>query len=78
MNRADDGTSTVDPVKARHALVIAISMILEADPAVKSITDMRNAGDAVGRDVRLQIRALCDEHDRTGRHAWDAVPVAIQ
>ncbi len=78
VNRAEDGTSTVDPEKARHALVIAIGMILEADPAIRSMKDMRDAGDLVGREVRMQIKALREEHERTGRRAWDATPVAVQ
>ena len=78
VNLAEDGTSTVDPEKARHALVIAIGMIFEADPAIRSMKDMRDAGDLVGREVRMQIKALREEHERTGRRAWDAAQVAVQ
>ena len=78
MNRAEDGTSTVDPEKARHALVIAIAMILEADPVIRSMKDKRDAGELVGREVRMPIKVQREENERTGRRAWDATPVAVQ
>jgi len=78
VNRSETGESLVDPEKARHALVIATAMILEVDPNIRTVKDMREAGEMVGREVRLQIKALRDEHERTGRRAWNASPVAIQ
>lgn len=72
-----DGVSVgvVDPTQARQSLVVALAMVLEADPNVRTAKDMREAAELVAREVKLQLRTLRDVHERTGQRAWDAVVV---
>ncbi len=76
-SRAEDGTALVDPDAARRALIVALSMLLEADPAIRTPKDMREAGEGIARDVRVQLRTFREHHQATGIRAWDAVPVTM-
>lgn len=78
MHRAPDtGVAVVDPEDVRHALVLSLAMLLEADPSVRTPKDVREAADAIAREIRVQLRALRDHHERTGERAWDARPVQV-
>ena len=76
-NRAEDGSVLVDPVGARQALIVSMAMLIEADPAIRTPKDMREAAEGVARDLRLQLRGLRDHHATTGERAWDATPVRL-
>lgn len=78
MHRAPDtGVAIVDSEDVRHALVLSLAMLLEADSAIRSPRDMREAAEAIAREVRVQLRFLREHHERTGERAWDARPVQV-
>ncbi len=72
-----DGVSTaiVNPQDAERAIIVALAMMLEADPTIRTPKDMREASERIARGVRLQLRVLRDHHEATGTRAWDAVPL---
>jgi hypothetical protein len=39
---------------------------------------MREAAEQFAKIVRIQVEAFRDEHGRTGRRGWDALPMTRQ
>jgi hypothetical protein len=76
--RADDGASYIDPALCRQALVACLASVLEADPTIQNRKDMREASELVAREVRMQMQAVRDNFEATGRRAWDATVVPVQ
>lgn len=76
-NRAEDGSALIEPAGARQALVVALAMLMEADPAIRTPKEMREAAEGIARDLRLQLRVLRDHHVTTGERAWDATPIRL-
>ena len=78
-SRAEDGASYIDPALARQALVACLASVMEADPSIVTPRDMREAGEIIAKELRLQIRALRAHFERTGVHAgWDAKGAQVQ
>jgi hypothetical protein len=76
-NRDGTGGAVVDSIKALQALTLSIAMILEAEPGLRTAKAVREATDAVARDLQMKHRALRAAYEATGRRAWDAKPVTM-
>lgn len=51
---------------AVKALTLSLAMILEAEPGVKTPKEMREVAEAIGKNLRLQIRTLRAAYEATG------------
>ena len=76
-NRIDTGVAVVDSQMAVQALVLSISMILEAEPGLITAKDVREASNAIAKDIRRQYRGLRAAYEATGQRAWDATPITV-
>ena len=73
-----DGPFVVDPVVVQQSFALALAVMIEADPKVQTMKDMREAGDEVARDVRRFARAMRDQYAKTGTRLWDATLTSRQ
>ncbi|TVV75533.1 hypothetical protein [Sphingomonas solaris] len=76
-NRDEAGGAVVDSKKAVQALVVSMAMILEAEPGLRTPKEVREASEAIARDLRVQYRGLRAAYEATGRRAWDATPIGL-
>lgn len=75
---ASNGPFVVDPVVVQQSFALALAVMIEADPKVQTMKDMRDAGDEVSRDVRRFVRAMRDQYAKTGTRLWDATLTSRQ
>ncbi len=76
-NRNETGEALIDSMKAVQALVLSIAMILEAEPGLRTPKEVREATEAIARDLRSKYRGLRAAYEATGQRPWDGAPITV-